>query len=654
MPGVRLIIITSFLFVSTLLHGQPIDYDSATVKTLLASVEENRKDTATVNHLVTLAQMYTAIYDSATVMRYAERARQLAADIQFNEGIIKSLVVMAFLHSVTGDWPNATLKINEARPYCTGPNEQYQISLNGMMFINSMTKNDHAAAKSWALKSLHHPLFNNLPDPFKWPTLMQLGYAYFWENNLDSAAYYANMIEDFSTKYNAPDLSDNTQYLLGDIARKRKNYDQALNYYRWHNPGHSRLASLYFELGKKDSALFYAVKALERAEKLTDTRIHLETLKLLADIHESSDPAKSNTYLKAFIKLRDDVFNTEKLRSLEEIRLNEQKKTFETEERETRFRNRLIQVALIALVLIFLISALLLYRNNKIRHMANQKLEKAYTDLKQTQAQLIQAEKMASLGELTAGIAHEIQNPLNFVNNFSELNTEMITEGKDAIKSKNWEDAEGILDTLAENNNKIHHHGKRADAIVKGMLQHSRTSSGTKELTDINKLADEYLRLAYHGFRAKDKTFNATIKTDFDETISKVNIIPQDMGRVLLNLINNALYAVDEKKKKLGDGYEPQVTVSTQLVSAQDNSSIRQSVNPIIISVRDNGNGIPEKIRNKIFQPFFTTKPTGEGTGLGLSLGYDIVKAHGGEIKVETKEGEGTMFMIQLPTNSII
>jgi signal transduction histidine kinase len=480
---------------------------------------------------------------------------------------------------------------------------------------------------------------------------MQLGYAYFWENNVDSAAYFANLIKDFSTKYNAPDLADNTQYLLGDIARKRKQYDQALNYYRWHNPGHSRLASLYFELGKKDSALFYAAKALERAEKLTDTRIHLETLKLLADIHESSDPAKSNAYLKEFIKLRDDVFNTEKLRSLEEIRLNEQKKVFESEERESRFRNRLIQVSLIALVLIFLISALLLYRNNKIRRMANQKLEKAYTDLKQTQAQLIQAEKMASLGELTAGIAHEIQNPLNFVNNFSEVNKELAEELEQEIDKGNYTDAKTIVKDIKENEDKIMLYGKRADAIVKGMLQHSRTSSGTKEPTDINKLADEYVRLAYHGFRAKDKSFNATLKTDFDEAIGKVHIIPQDIGRVLLNLMNNALYAVDEKKKQLGGAYEPEVRVSTKLINGQGNPSIRESANSVIISVHDNGNGISENNRNKIFQPFFTTKPTGEGTGLGLSLSYDIVKAHGGEIKVESRPGAGTMFTISLPTN---
>ena len=264
-------------------------------------------------------------------------------------------------------------------------------------------------------------------------------------------------------------------------------------------------------------------------------------------------------------------------------------------------------------------------------------IEKAYRELKATQSQLIQSEKMASLGELTAGIAHEIQNPLNFVNNFSEVNAELIDEMQQEMDNGNLADAKAISNDIKENEQKINHHGKRADAIVKGMLQHSRNNSGVKEPSDINLLADEYLRLAYHGLRAKDKSFNATMKTDFDETIGMVNIIPQDIGRVILNLITNAFYAVTEKKKQSQNGYEPTVSVTT-----------KKEGNLVLISVRDNGNGIPQKVLDKIFQPFFTTKPAGQGTGLGLSMSYDIVKAHGGELKVETWEGEGTEFIIQL------
>jgi two-component system NtrC family sensor kinase len=276
-------------------------------------------------------------------------------------------------------------------------------------------------------------------------------------------------------------------------------------------------------------------------------------------------------------------------------------------------------------------------------------LEQTVAELKSTQAQLIQSEKMASLGELTAGIAHEIQNPLNFVNNFSEVSNELIDEMNAELDKGNLGEAKAIATDIKQNLEKIDHHGKRADAIVKSMLQHSRSSSAVKELTDINALADEYLRLSYHGLRAKDKSFNATIKTDFDNSIGEINIVPQDIGRVLLNLLTNAFYAVMQKKsetvgKENAASYNPTVTVTTKSIKLINGKP------GVEIKVTDNGSGIPQNIVDKIFQPFFTTKPTGQGTGLGLSLSYDIItKAHGGELKVETKEGEGTSFIIQLP-----
>lgn len=273
-------------------------------------------------------------------------------------------------------------------------------------------------------------------------------------------------------------------------------------------------------------------------------------------------------------------------------------------------------------------------------------LKQSLMELKSTQSQLIQSEKMASLGELTAGIAHEIQNPLNFVNNFSEVNREMIDELKNELATGNLQLANEIADDIKNNEEKINHHGKRADAIVKSMLEHSRQSSGKKESTDINALCDEYLSLSYHGLRAKDKGFNAEMKTDFDESVGRINLIPQDIGRVFLNLFNNAFYAVNEKQKAIVNkentgkniSYQPTVWVNTE-----------KEKDRVTITVKDNGSGIPEKIKEKIFQPFFTTKPTGSGTGLGLSLSYDIIMAHGGEIKVESKEGEGTRFIIELP-----
>ena len=284
----------------------------------------------------------------------------------------------------------------------------------------------------------------------------------------------------------------------------------------------------------------------------------------------------------------------------------------------------------------------LLFRQNEMLEKKvserTESLKQSLENLKATQTQLIQSEKMASLGELTAGIAHEIQNPLNFVNNFSEVNNELIGEMKQELQHGNNEGAISIANDIEQNLEKINHHGKRADAIVKGMLQHSQKSSGQKEPTDLNALCDEYLRLAFHGLRAKDKSFNSDFKTDLDESIGKINIVPQDIGRVLLNLYNNAFYTVNEKKKQKPDGYDPAISVST-----------KKTGDKVILTVKDNGNGIPQNIVDKIFQPFFTTKPTGQGTGLGLSLSYEIIKAHGGEIKVESREGEGSEFIVQIP-----
>jgi signal transduction histidine kinase len=277
-------------------------------------------------------------------------------------------------------------------------------------------------------------------------------------------------------------------------------------------------------------------------------------------------------------------------------------------------------------------------QKRKAIESSNAALKTSMEQLKAAQSQLIQSEKMASLGELTAGIAHEIQNPLNFVNNFAELNTELIDELQAELRSGNNTEALAISNDVKKNEEKINQHGKRADAIVKGMLLHSRNTGAAKEPAELNKITDEYLRLAYHGFRAKDNTFNAILNTGFDESISTVRMAPQEMGRVLVNLYNNAFYAIAEKDKEQKQGYQPTVSIST-----------RKGNGIIEIRIADNGNGIPKSIIDKIYQPFFTTKPTGQGTGLGLSLAYDIVKAHGGELVAETKENEGTAFIVRLP-----
>jgi signal transduction histidine kinase len=347
-------------------------------------------------------------------------------------------------------------------------------------------------------------------------------------------------------------------------------------------------------------------------------------------------------YQALIIKIKDSLFNDKQAQQFQNIDFDAVQRKLQIEAAKTAYKNKVTQYGLIGGLIVFLLIAFILYRNNRQKQKANKVLEATLMNLKTTQAQLVHSEKMASLGELTAGIAHEIQNPLNFVNNFSDVNKELVDDAQREMEKGNITEARSILNDIKENEEKIIHHGKRADAIVKSMMQHSHTNAGQREWRDINALADEYLRLSYHGMRAKDNSFKARLETVFDNSIGKIELTPQEIGKVIINVTNNAFYAVSAKASATADGnYEPTVIVST----SKHNGKIE-------IKVKDNGNGMPQKVLDKIFQPFFTTKPAGQGTGLGLSLAYDIVKAHGGEIKVDSKEGEGSEFIIQLPLSS--
>ena len=489
----------------------------------------------------------------------------------------------------------------------------------------------------------------------------RLGGVYEKLNQLDSAKYYRSKIYHYGSANNDWLRMSVGAIGLGKIYHTQKKYDSAFYYLRIgiavallrnnkdvYRNGLISIGDLHWELKQTDSAFYYAEKAFNLSQASVARLQMISAAELLSKIYYAKKrPDSAYKYLSFSMSLKDSIFASEKLVKVQNLSLQEslQKLQQEQTKREAvaEYKSKVKIYSLVAGVAALLIFVFILYRNNRQRQIANKKVEKAYVDLKSTQSQLIQQEKMASLGELTAGIAHEIQNPLNFVNNFSDVNKELIDELKGELTTGNRQQAIEIADDIKANEEKINHHGKRADAIVKGMLQHSRSSNGVKEPTDINALADEYLRLSYHGLRGKDKSFNATMKTDFDDSIGKISIIPQDIGRVVLNLINNAFYAVDEKKKHASasaapNGYEPTVSVSTK----KENHKIE-------IRVKDNGNGIPQKVLDKIFQPFFTTKPPGQGTGLGLSLSYDIVKAHDGELKVETKEGIGSEFIIELP-----
>jgi two-component system, NtrC family, sensor kinase len=427
-----------------------------------------------------------------------------------------------------------------------------------------------------------------------------------------------------------------------------------------------KTAIYYQRFNKIDSSIFYAQKALEKAIQGNFYSKVNPAAQLLSDLYKDSNPAKSLEFDAIIVANQDGLFRTSGLSAMKNLlNFDEHERRYVIETAQIAYKNKTKQYAFISGLAILLLLAYFFYRNyekeksaKKEIHLQKEKVEQTLSQLKSTQAQLIQSEKMASLGELTAGIAHEIQNPLNFVNNFSEVSKELAEELKEEANKENFDKGliAEIATDIAENQKKIHHHGQRASSIVKGMLEHSRTSTGTKELTDINALADEYLRLSYHGLRAKNKDFNAELVTNFEPNLPKIEVIPQDMGRVLLNLINNAFQAVDEASSTLRDSsaassasenYRPTVTVSTKNLAPLSTGEGRGG--EVELRVTDNGPGIPHAIKDKIFQPFFTTKDTGKGTGLGLSLAYDIVKAHGGEIKVASEVGKGSEFIILLP-----
>jgi two-component system NtrC family sensor kinase len=410
-----------------------------------------------------------------------------------------------------------------------------------------------------------------------------------------------------------------------------------------------KVAIPYFEKG---------FNALKNAD-IYDEQIGNSYLDLSECYEKTGNYSKSLAMYKMSAEITDSIRSKDNIRKATELTMNyefeKKQQAAQAEQQKEKAVASAKQLALLVglvLTLALAIVALTAFRNkqkaNSLLRQQKQEIQSTLTELKATQTQLIQSEKMASLGELTAGIAHEIQNPLNFVNNFSEVSIELAEELKEQMNKINFPsnykaNLEMIINDLVQNQQKINHHGKRADSIVKGMLQHSRSSTGKKEETDINALADEYLRLSYHGLRAKDKSFNASMQTAFDKEI-KLLLVPEDIGRVLLNLYNNAFYSVSEKKQKQGNAYQPTVWVSTKKIG-----------NKLEIRVKDNGIGIPQKIVDKIYAPFFTTKPSGQGTGLGLSLSYDIItKGHGGTIKVETKEGEFAEFIIQLPVKETV
>ncbi len=567
------------------------------------------------------------------------------------------------------------------------------ITLKGITLSEENNITDHLSALYYNLGWVYTSLGNtemkmkyanmaraqlkNSRDPFfDQPVhiLGQIGSTYLFNHMSDSALYYLKIVDSLADNSKELAAKDISQWYLGIYYSKMQNYVLADSNYlscigRCKKNNDYRILSACLlsyagSLSDQDrvpEAIAVGRVALETNITITEkTQTAYAARFLYTCFNKIGNRDSAFYYLKLSDSLGSAVVNSDISSKIQQINFDQQlqKKEGEADRilQHEKDRRKIISYVFITGIFFLLLTSFLQWRNNKQREKANlllqqqkEKVESTLSELKAAQSQLIQSEKMASLGELTAGIAHEIQNPLNFVNNFSEVSSELISEMVDEVAKGNYDEVKVIADNVKQNLDKINQHGKRAGDIVKGMLQHSRSSQGVKESTDINSLCDEYLRLSYHGLRAKDKTFNAIMKTDFDNSMGTINVIPQDIGRVILNLITNAFYAVEEKKKGLhllkgGGEYEPSVSVSTKRLGFPSGDGGK-----IEISVADNGNGIPLKVLDKIFQPFFTTKPTGQGTGLGLSLSYDIVKAHGGELKVMTKEGEGSTFIIQLP-----
>lgn len=651
--------IKTFLLIFVLVYswstgnGQPAHVtDSLRHELAIAEQDSSR--------VLILAQM-TSNYqfnrpDSA--LFYGYRALALARQIKFPSGEVRAMASIGIAYEVLGNFSKSlqikleAIKIAEENNIVTG--KAVLMAQLGDIYLQ-FKDYEKALNLFWEAKILFDSVHN-----FSFSVLSQtnIGKTYLRMNQLDSALYYCQSAYDDAVRLKSWAL----YYALidlGKIQMQKGNTDLALEYFRQSLPVafntvrliecNFSIAQLYQHINNPDSCIYYAKKSLEIAQQGGFYRNIIDASLLLSKVIETTDQKKALQYYKTAILYEDSLYNLGRATAFESfIDYDEQERQYEMDAAKTAYQNQVQRLWIFSIsgaLISAMILAIVLYRNNQNKQKANvllnaqkaeiedqkNKVEVTLSELKATQSQLIQSEKMASLGELTAGIAHEIQNPLNFVNNFSEVSHELLDEMKEDLNNDNKIEALDLAENVQKNLEKILHHGKRADAIVKGMLQHSRASTGQKEPTDINALADEYLRLSYHGFRARDKLFNAEFKTDLDETLPKINVIPQDIGRVLLNLINNAFQAVASIDK-------PEVMVSTKKLNSE-----------IEIRVSDNGPGIPDEIKDKIFQPFFTTKPTGQGTGLGLSLSYDIVKAHGGEIEVNSTEGEGTGFIILLP-----
>ncbi len=649
------------------MDAQNIVYRQA--DSLLKELQRTRSDTARALIMCQLAEAYRSVQVDSTLY-FSTEALELSRRNHFPKAESKALSSLCSYFYTTGNYPAALDAGLKALKIAQEYNLRYDQAF-AMIRIGNVHVAMNDLENGLRYYEETRALVRNTPDSFFYAVTFWLAAdVYEKMNKPDSALSMALKAQDTAIRMNNSLILSGLPRILGNIYARKGDRQKALQYFHLRLPDGVRsklrpenaeacsdLAKYHNALHQTDSAILYATKAYELSTVLRNARIRFSSAELLSKLLDSQNVQKSHQYLKIANAIRDSLFGVEKMQELQAISYREKERQNELALAQEAFQNRIRQYALLSGMGLLVLVSLGLYRNNRTKQKANKalqeqkiKVEEALTRLKSAQAQLVQSEKMASLGELTAGIAHEIQNPLNFVNNFADVNSELIDELQEDLKKGDIRAATATAENLKENEEKIKMHGKRADGIVKSMLQHSHGGSGQKVLSDVNRLVDEYIRMAYHGFRSRCKDVNVDLDIHLDPQAGSVQMVPQELGRVILNLLNNAFYAVQEHSKSAGPDFKPLVSIRTAANhhSGPENGHSKS----ISIEIADNGNGIPGNIRDKIFQPFFTTKPTGQGTGLGLSLSYDIVtKGHGGSLTMETTEGFGSSFIINLPVN---
>jgi signal transduction histidine kinase len=629
---------------------------------LAKKVRSNATDTTLVHELARLARLEQ---DTDSAYYFARQGLELAEKIDYKNGEALLLLTISTLDNRTGNFSESLR--NTLKAFSIYEKEKNQAGMaEARLFLQGSYYNimgDYRKALEYSIPGEKQSLQYNLVGFLGFPGQRlaplfsaEIAQVYILLGQPDSALVYANRAIAQRELFNGAEWNFPI-YLLATIQRTQGKYTEALSNYRkayhlaiqntyaWDTIQiFAGLSSLLLKMDQPDSAIRYASSVVQHWNNKSEYKNLYEAMDNLAQGYKAKGMLDSAVkYLELEKSIKDTLYAAGRSRDIQKVAFEESLKTEQLVNDQLRYKSKVQFFGFISGALVLLAVAGLAWRSSLQQKHAKQKIESAYTELKSTQAQLIQREKMASLGELTAGIAHEIQNPLNFVNNFSEINAELAVEIDEAIKKGDLDEVRTLASDIKSNQEKIREHGQRADAIVKNMLQHSRSSGGAKEPVDINKLVEEYLRLAFHGLRAKDKSFEVSTQTRFDPSLPATPVVPQEIGRVLLNLFNNAFHAMGERKHQEGDMYKPMLTITT-----------RRLEDRIDISVADNGTGIPDHLKAKIFQPFFTTKPTGQGTGLGLSLSYDIVtQGHSGDISVQSTAGAGTTFTISLPQDQL-